>query len=159
MTGIRDCCETSFMKTFSCRLNGSWKKGSRNNKPNYKKNIAICFKRLQICLSMRPFVFSECAVYTFFSCFKCLFLFHSVWCQFPQLTVWILIAFWCVFPFVVYKVRDTTVQKLNQGWKRKQRGRGRDEGRSYHPRFSFHAVVSSSYFVNYKTKTHQKINK
>lgn len=95
-----------------------------------------------------------CAVYSFFSCFKCLFLFHSVWCQFPQLTVWILITFWCVFSFVVYKVRDTTERKLNQEWKRKQLERGRDEGKSYHPRFSFHAIVSSSYFVNHKRKKH-----
>lgn len=100
-----------------------------------------------------------CAVYTFFSCFECLFLFHSVWCQFPLLTVWILIAFCCVFSFVVYKVRDTTAQKLNQEWKRKQWGRGRDEGRSYHPRLSFHAVVLSSYFLNHKGKKTPKNKK
>lgn len=100
-----------------------------------------------------------CAVYTFFSCFECLFLFHSLWCQCPQPTVWILIAFWCVFSFVVYKVRDTTERKLNQEWKRKQWRRGRDGGRSYHPRFSLHAVYLALTLWITREKTQQKIFK
>lgn len=156
MTGIRDCCETSFMKTFSCRLNGSWKKGSRNYQPNFKiilQSVSVIFKFVYPCLLL----YFLCCLYLLFM-FR-VFIFVSL-SLVPVPTVWILIAFWCVFSFVVYKVRDTTMQKLNQGRKRKQWGRGRDEGRSYHSGFSFHTIALSSYFVNHKRKnTPKNINK
>ena len=152
MTGIRDCCETSFMKTFSCRLNGSWKKGSRNYQPNFKiilQSVSVIFKFVCPCLLL----YFLCCLYLLFMFWVFIFVSLSL---VPVPTVWILIAFWCVFSFVVYKVRDTTAQNLNQGRKRKQWGRGRDEGTSYHMRFSFHAVVSSSYFVKHKRKNPTK---
>lgn len=98
MTGIRDCCETSFMKTFSCRLNGSWKKGGRNYKPNYKKYCNLFQSPSN--LFIHAFFCIFCAIYTFFQCFECLVFFHSNWCQFPFFEFW---QPFCVFFLLWFK--------------------------------------------------------
>ena len=46
--------------------------------------------------------------------------------------------FWCLFSFVVRKVRDTTARKLNQGRKGNDRGGGDGRRLTHHSCFANH---------------------